>query len=275
MAGFSARRCAHMLLGRLRLCLKDARIYVAAAYTAAIAIFAVVMMQWQAQQYNQVYNIFEPFVHFLSMPWLIMFPVGGALIALCDAAQLPRESMNMLLRCRKSEWWVAEVLFTAIIIAGLYAMLLLLTVLLAIPGAYAKDVWSMYASSPAYGNADLPVVTLQYSSPSVAALFALLFQLLHALSIVQLVMTANMLSTHNRGIAIGVAVELVCYCMELFKIDWFRYISVYGRSMLTWNGMNAARTWQTVAFYALLLALELAVQRLALRRHSFICLRTE
>ena len=116
---------------------------------------------------------------------------------------------------------------------------------------------------------------MQYSSPSVAALFALLFQLLHALSIVQLVMTANMLSTHNRGIAIGVAVELVCYCMELFKIDWFRYISVYGRSMLTWNGMNAARTWQTVAFYALLLALELAVQRLALRRHSFICLRTE
>ena len=50
MAGFSARRCAHMLLGRLRLCLKDARIYVAAAYTAAIAIFAVVMMQRQAQQ---------------------------------------------------------------------------------------------------------------------------------------------------------------------------------------------------------------------------------
>ena len=265
-----------MLLGRLRLCLKDARIYVAATYTAAIAIFAVVMMNRYTYKYNQVYNIFEPFVHFLSMPWLIMFPVGGALIALCDAAQLPRESMNMLLRCRKSEWWVAEVLFTAIIIAGLYAMLLLLTVLLAIPGAYAKDVWSAYASSPAYGNAEIDIrIALQYSSPSVAALFALLFQLLHALSIVQLVMTANMLSTHNRGIAIGVAVELVCYCMELFKIDWFRYISVYGRSMLTWNGMNAARTWQTAAFYALLLALELAVQRLALRRHSFICLRTE
>lgn len=275
MVGFSVQRCARMLSGRLRLCLNDARIYVAVAYTVAMALVATVMLQKRAQQIGYVYNVFEPFVYFFSTPWLTMLPVGGVLIALCDAAQLPHESLYMLLRCRKSEWWLAEVLFTVIITVGVYVIMLLVTVLLAIPGAYAKDVWSPFATFADYVSEYLPVVAVQYASPMSAAMFALMLQVLHALSIVQLVMTVNMLSTHNRGIAIGVAVELVCYCMELFQIDWFRHISVYGRSMLMWNGMSAARTGQTVAFYALLLVIALAVQQLALRRHSFICMKVE
>ena len=125
----------------------------------------------------------------------------------------------------------------------------------------------------------LPVEIYSYTKkplqPKIYALFTLLFQTLHAFTLVQITMTANIVTNSGRGAALAVMVEIVCYCMSLFGMSWFRPFSIFDRSLLITNGMNTAMTWQTIAFYALLFAIAIVIQKAALKRYCFVSSKSE
>lgn len=276
MAGFSAERSGRLLAGRFRSYLADVRTYVALAYAMVMAVVTTVLFQKQAASYAQVFNVFEPFVYFFSEPARIIMPLAGVFIALCDVAQLSPDATFMLLRCRRSEWWVAELLFSVIVTVCFYVVLLLLTVLLFIPNAYAKDTWSVFASTAAYaGNARISEIANMYSTPAIAAVLTLVLQTLHALTLAQIMMTANIVSSKNKGVVLAVAYEVFSYCLNMFGPPALAPVSVFGRAMLAWNGMNAPRLWQTAAFYLLLLAACMVVQRRWLKRYNFVTRKAE
>ncbi|MFR2459880.1 MAG: hypothetical protein ACLTAO_12035, partial [Christensenellales bacterium] len=103
----------------------------------------------------------------------------------------------------------------------------------------------------------------------------LLFQTLHAFTLVQITMTANIVTNRGRGAALAAMVEIVCYCMSLFGMSWFRPFSIFDRSLLITNGMNTAMTWPTIAFYALLFAIAIVIQKTALKRYCFVSSKSE
>lgn len=275
MARFSAKRCGHMLASRFREFLKNPRTYAALAYAVIMAAVTTIMFKRLAVSFSQVFNVFEPFVYFFSNPSLLILPLAGIFMALCDTAQLSSTSLYMLLRCRRSEWWAAELLFTVIVIAGFYVIMLLFSMLLVAANSYMKDTWSVFATTSAYGNTDLSLIASMYTTPATAALFTLVFQILHALALVQITMAINIATNHNKGAALAVAIEIICYCMSLFDMDWFKPFSIFDRSMLAFNGMNTSMMWQTVAFYALIFAAAIAVQRATLKHHCFTGIKSE
>lgn len=275
MAGFSARRCRHMLVGRFRIYLRSARTYIAFAYGMVMAAVATMFFVRRAAYSVEVFNAFEPFVYFFSSPPLVILPMAGVIMALCDAAHLSHDSLYRLIRCRRSEWWIAELLFTAIVTVCFHIVVLLFSMLLVMSDSYVADTWSVFATAPAYGNGGLPLIAASYGTPATAALFTLLFQTLHAFTLVQITMTANIVTNRGRGAALAVMVEIVCYCMSLFGMSWFRPFSIFDRSLLITNGMNTAMTWQTIAFYALLFAIAIVIQKAALKRYCFVSSKSE
>lgn len=275
MAGFSAKRCGQMLAGRFRLYLRSTRTYVALAYVIVMAATATIAFRRHAATFGQVFNAFEPFVYFFSNVATVALPAGGIFIALCDVARLSPDSLYTLIRCRRSEWWVAELLFTMIVTVCFYIIMLLFSMLLVMSDSYLKDTWSVFSSASAYGHSNLSLIATAYSTPITAALFTLLFQTLHAFTLVQITMTANIVTNRGRGAALAVMVEIVCYCMSLFGMSWFRPFSIFDRSLLMMNGMNTAMTWQTIAFYALLFAIAIVIQKTALKRYCFVSSKSE
>ena len=262
MAGFS-------------LYLRSTRTYVALAYVIVMAATATIAFRRHAATFGQVFNAFEPFVYFFSNVATVALPAGGIFIALCDVARLSPDSLYTLIRCRRSEWWVAELLFTMIVTVCFYIIMLLFSMLLVMSDSYLKDTWSVFSSASAYGHSNLSLIATAYSTPITAALFTLLFQTLHAFTLVQITMTANIVTNRGRGAALAVMVEIVCYCMSLFGMSWFRPFSIFDRSLLITNGMNTAMTWQTIAFYALLFAIAIVIQKTALKRYCFVSSKSE
>ena len=174
-----------------------------------------------------------------------------------------------------SEWWIAELLFTAIVTVCFHIVVLLFSMLLVMSDSYVADTWSVFATAPAYGNGGLPLIAASYGTPATAALFTIIFQTLHALTLVQITMTANIVTIHGKGAAFAAIVEVICYCMALFGVNWFKPFSRFERSSLAFNGMNAAMTWQTIAFYALLFAAAIVIQKTALKRYCFVSSKSE
>ena len=63
--------------------------------------------------------------------------------------------------------------------------------------------------------------------------------------------------------------------MALFGVNWFKPFSIFERSSLAFNCMNTAMTWQTIAFYALLFAIAIVIQKTALKRYCFVSSKSE
>lgn len=241
-------------------------------------IVAVIFIS--AREYKKVanagyiLNVFEPVIGIISYEPISVLIAGIVLLALCDIGQIGSSHIYMILRCKRVEWLTSEVLLSIILVVFMYAVLGIISVLAVAPITYADNYWSYYTTS-GYSIYDLSKVVASYNSPISAVLIAICLQILHVLTLASIMLMFNLFYNSSRGAIAALAIELISYMMSEFVVPELNTVSIMKRSMLIWNGNNTQRIIMSVAFYVILLTINITMQSIALKRYRFIVRKSE